>query len=54
MSENSVGKTPVSDVLRQRQAKRGGDGVESPLGSKPGSNFPFDKLPGVGARVKRT
>jgi hypothetical protein len=42
VSENSVGKASVSGVLCQREAELVRCGaVESPLDSKPSSNFPF-------------
>ncbi len=42
MSDNSVGKTPVSGALCQREAELVRCGVmERPPGSNPGSNFAF-------------
>lgn len=51
MSENSVGKAAVSGILCQREAEPVRCGaVESPLASKPGSNFAFAN-PLVSVRV---
>jgi hypothetical protein len=53
-SENSVGNAPVSGVLCQRESDLAHRrAVESPLDSKPGSDFAFDRPLGIGDTEKR-